>query len=108
MFLPDLPFSGYVIQQFNGIDILLGRTEEILRSGWSKMKEKKAQITDILESCISTLRILTKDAAQAENFQDPAKHAQHQIRNRFQIILYLYCFPHEFSDNKKIICVSRF
>ena len=99
-----------MIQHFNGVDILLTTTKEILHSGLSKYKEQKTQVADILESCISTLRILTKDCQPMENFVDSAKHAQNQIRStqpRFAVILNLFCYNHDFQDKPKIICVSE-
>ena len=49
-----------VINQLNGIEVLVKRIEELLQPGQQRPNDDKRQITDILESCISTLRILTK------------------------------------------------
>ena len=56
----QLCLAVVVINQLNGIEVLVKRIEEILQPGQNRQTEDKRQITDILESCISTLRILTK------------------------------------------------
>ena len=91
------------IQQFNGVDVLLERINEILQPNRNITKEQKHQLAEILESCISTLRILTKHSSM-ENF-DSAKQAQNLIRSdirRFNVIVCLYSYNHEYADKPKI------